>query len=751
MAIPPETLVLLSHLLHSPAGAIDLPPALETELLLKGAVVSLQEDGSGDAVEILLETAHTCPIDPIRALALASLDILAQEGNPLALQALYTLAIERNVAAAREKILQHSYQSARPPRQVIFDMLSGQYERFHKMDPGYGQVTEFFLSEAETDLQERILVAAGKAGLTDWITIVDAARAPTEPMVRGVIDRYTAFQPAERRLALRLFSDLAEAGEQADLEAICDLFVRYEDREALAIALDKGYVPQDSIQRALFLFLSEQWEAYETFDFDHRLLVAAYETSDNAMRKRVLDISRRSGQVEWFQNLSGTNRQRWLRDLSDADWDTTIRSLAGANRWDELWRLTQLASPLWSAKILGLITDSGWLPDRSDEQQELNLLQNLAREAVDSPLAIRPSRSFSIPSIDDLTCMALSPDGKILALGSSSNAIHLWQLADIPIPRETLYGAVAQTRALAFSSDGEFLVSSVGDNSIRVYRWEDSKAVKTLEGHTGLVRSLVISPDSRSLYSAGFDGTVRSWRFPYGPEVKVIARSEGEYFGLALSPDGDTLVAGGADRSLDVYGLPEGNLLRQLAGHQATVTTLAAAPTTQFVASYSRDKTIRVWNTVSGRQIQSIDYGPDVVTGLCIHPNEQVLASAGYRGQIHLWNLSTGKALFELVHHKRAVIGLALNADGNLMISASADGSVTVWNLEIFLQIRQPVETAHPNRAQEIQKMLEKKTLTPPERRWLAFTQELLRWRARFDVEIEGPHTISIGEFDIQL
>jgi WD40 repeat protein len=739
-----ETRGLLSNLLRNPAGENALPPALESELLRKGAVISLQQDASEDSIQVLREVCLSSPMEGVQSLALEALVSLARAGNARALESVFRLAIEHDLAAARAAIAAHGLPAPAPERQAAFLLLSGQAESARALDPDFHLLTSFTLEEASPELAARLTGAAGRAGLGNWITLIRALQQPNEQTAAELQARYPAFAPSERDLARRLLVAAAQNGEISAQESLCQLFIRYEDAQARAAVLEHG-------QKALFLFLSQQWEAYERFDFDHRLLIAAYATADLSMRKRLLDISRQSGQMEWFGNLSGANRTRWLRDLSDADWETAIHGLEQAGRYAELWRLSQLSSPLWSAYILRVLESAGWQPEPAHEQEGFALLARLAQTAAKVAPEIRARRTFHVSSMDDLRSMAISPDGKTIAFGSSSNAIHLWSLGGTPRALQVLHAASTQTHALAFSPDGAHLAAAVADQTIRVYQWEDGRGVKALQGHTGLVRSIAIAPDGRAIYSAGFDGTLRAWRFPYGPDSKVLARSEGEYFAVAISPDGSALIAAGADKVLEVYQLPEGGKVRELAGHSATVTLLATAPASQYVASYSRDQSIRVWNTVSGRAVQTIAYGSEPVTGLCIHPNEQIIISAGYKGQLHLWNMSTGRALQELTHHKRAVIGLALTPNGDTLISASSDGSVTLWNLEIFLLTRQPVEDMALDRAGAVQKEIEANAVTALEKNWLAFTLELLRWKQRFDIQLEGGRTISIGEFDIQL
>jgi len=751
MTLTEETRALLAEFLRHPTGLEQLPPALRTELLFKGALAALQQDATPEAVQILEEVSRAEPMDGAQALALEALVGLASGSHAEAIAALFRLAVDHGIEAAQLAVLENNFTAPTARLQAAFLLLTAQSEAARSFDPDLKLLTSFVLEQAAPELAQRVLQAASRAGWQNWISLINAVQQPGPENSAALLDRYPTLPPVERILTIAVLDRLAAANEPLAQETLTQLVLRYDDAQAYAISVKRGYLPREAVHKALFLFLTQQWQAYETFDFDQRLLVAAYETAGLELRKRMLDISRQSGQMEWFRSLSGANRTRWLRDLSDADWETAIRGLESAGRFEEMWRLSQLSSPLWSARILARLEAAGWQPAPPHELEAFTLLANLAREAAAAPPAIRPRYSFQVVTMDDLRSLALSPDGRTLALGSASNAIHLWRLEEKPEALPILYAASTQTHALAFSPDGELLAAAVADQTIRVYQWLDGRAVKTMPGHKGLIRSIAISSDNRTMYSASFDGTLRAWRFPVGTESRVIDHSQGEIFAVALSPDSRELIAAGADLALKVFQIPEGAKVREMEGHSATVTMLAASPTTPFVASYSRDQSIRVWNYINGRQVQAFDAGTQPVTGLCIHPNEQILFSASTKGQLTVWNISTGLSLQDLAMHRRAVIGLALTPSGDTLISASIDGAVTLWNLETFLLARQPVEDMPLDRASSLQKQLKTHTLTGTEKAWLAFLVELLRWKQRFDIQIEGSRTISVGEFDIQL
>jgi tetratricopeptide (TPR) repeat protein len=73
---------------------------------------------------------------------------------------------------------------------------------------------------------------------------------------------------------------------------------------------------------------------------------------------------------------------------------------------------------------------------------------------------------------------------------------------------------------LAFSRDGERLVSAGDDRTVRVWDTGTGQQLLSLEGHGGAVCSLAFGPDDRLIASASDDGTVKVWDArPPSPEL----------------------------------------------------------------------------------------------------------------------------------------------------------------------------------------------------------------------------------------
>jgi hypothetical protein len=72
-------------------------------------------------------------------------------------------------------------------------------------------------------------------------------------------------------------------------EALCRCLIDQDHAIARAAALQGQYAPRDEYQRALFFFLTEQWERYDALDFNRHLLSSIYDSADQPLRQRLTE------------------------------------------------------------------------------------------------------------------------------------------------------------------------------------------------------------------------------------------------------------------------------------------------------------------------------------------------------------------------------------------------------------------------------------------------------------------------------
>jgi WD40 repeat protein len=106
--------------------------------------------------------------------------------------------------------------------------------------------------------------------------------------------------------------------------------------------------------------------------------------------------------------------------------------------------------------------------------------------------------------------IAFSPDGTLLAGGSTDKAIMVWMVPGGKTLFTTEDGP-DEVRAVAFSPDGRLLTAGYFDGTIEVFSALDGLSLKRWKGHSRIVSDLVFTPDGQQLISSSLDGTVRVW------------------------------------------------------------------------------------------------------------------------------------------------------------------------------------------------------------------------------------------------
>ncbi|WP_158578992.1 hypothetical protein [Spongiactinospora rosea] len=205
-----------------------------------------------------------------------------------------------------------------------------------------------------------------------------------------------------------------------------------------------------------------------------------------------------------------------------------------------MWNVMDPAHPVLLGKIWGALSVAMFTPDGHTlavsggaTVQLLNVTDPTRAVALGGPLTsiLRNTRA-----------MALSADGRILAIPGEERTFRLWNITDPAHPSSIAPPMPGYDMAvMSFARDGRTIATTSRDHR-RVHLWHLPTALVT--GHTKVVTSTVPAPNARILASASADNTVRLWNTsdPAHPTpLSMITGFRNTVISLAFSPDSRTL------------------------------------------------------------------------------------------------------------------------------------------------------------------------------------------------------------------
>lgn len=231
--------------------------------------------------------------------------------------------------------------------------------------------------------------------------------------------------------------------------------------------------------------------------------------------------------------------------------------------------------------------------------------------------------------------LALSPDGKTRAVGSTDNVVRFYRDNSVRM----LQGHTDAVWSITFSPNGKALASASDSGEVRLWCLETRKCTRAWNAHESSVRSVAFSPGGKILASASRDRTVRLWNVETG-ECRRIFREHSLTVNCAVfSPDGASIASCSGDASILLWKVETGAAEWRLLGHLSTIFNVAFSRNGTLLASASIDQTARLWTVQNGECVRVFRGHTDWVWCVAFSPNNKVLASGSEDKTVRLWSL----------------------------------------------------------------------------------------------------------------
>jgi WD40 repeat protein len=247
------------------------------------------------------------------------------------------------------------------------------------------------------------------------------------------------------------------------------------------------------------------------------------------------------------------------------------------------------------------------------------------------------------PEYRMLTSCAISPDGKVFALGSGGT-ISIFTLPSGRKVKQIPFDAAA----LAYSPDGHRLAAGSG-REVRIWdtrAWSRPRELKynagkgAQAGSSPAISAIAFSPDGKLLAAGAEYGDVSIWQVAgTGGPLQCRRADTGVLEAIAFSPDGQSLAAA-------IWGLkPSENVLY-------------------------------VWSTGSCKKVFEQEGSPQGYYGVAFTPGGKKLASVDGRGYVRFWEVDGWK---ELCGFSTGQDGLAFSPDSEWFAAGGGEMTISIW------------------------------------------------------------------------
>jgi GTPase SAR1 family protein len=302
----------------------------------------------------------------------------------------------------------------------------------------------------------------------------------------------------------------------------------------------------------------------------------------------------------------------------------------------------------------------------------------------------------TLREFDKITRFAWSPDGKILAIPSYDNRIHLWDI-DTGQVRRVLKGHREIVFDVAWSPDGQTLASGAKDGSCKLWNVETGALRQTfVDDLLSSVGRVAWSPTERVVASGSNDGVIRLWDCKSGELSKKYKVGEAPVVSMAWSPNGQVIASTSEVNTVNLWHVEKHESLRELREQMGLVYSLAWFPDTLTLVTGSNDSTIRLWNIESGKQIGVIEGHTKHITNLSFSSDGHYLASKSTDGTVRIWRCENWNTIGILPERSYSWTSSAsFNPKSNFIVTYDEGGpEIRIWELDFDILNATPVEAS---------------------------------------------------------
>ncbi len=595
----------------------------------------------------------------------------------------------------------------------------------------------------------------------------------------GIPALLAACQDKDIEIANRARYSLTQLQKNDAIQALCQQVIDGDQSEAKMACLQAGYLPSDPVKRVLFLFLTEQWEAYQALDFDQSLLHTLYITASSDLRQRITHELQLSGRINLLPIIAGVNYTAVPSIKGEEEARVLVSMLSDQGDWQTLWRMVGELPFVWSVKIVRKLKLAAWTPQEIEDQELFDHLAELVDNAWFQPdmpmmLSFPPAllkAKFNVKGrINDI---AFDPIHPILAFGTGRRKVALWDYKKAAI--QAIHAGFTHSIGRVGYCGSTLLCGEKSSLQVpcAITGWNEQGRFNL--GEHGSAITAFEPVGKGSLLTAGRDQHIKLWDINLR---RIISETTGDNWPRAVVVSPENQVALILQQKPSLVSLPD---LKPITGSDAQIQASLNLSLTGMprCAAFEQDEG-RVFIGGHSGQLITSPYQPNsphgsraIVTGhagtvLSIKHQAQrgLVISASSGGEVIFTNWPDRTEKNRLSFPGFHLTSMQISSDGYFMAVGSSDEVLWLWDLrtlDIPKLMTLPFSSFTSDHLALLSTLLEaprsaELTGVPAQNGTilleeakiaLEYMRTILRYRFRYDIQVSALPVIQPGEYDI--
>jgi WD40 repeat protein len=276
--------------------------------------------------------------------------------------------------------------------------------------------------------------------------------------------------------------------------------------------------------------------------------------------------------------------------------------------------------------------------------------------------------------------VAYSPQGDQIVSSCSGEAVRLWDV-ETGECRHTMTGHTSFVTKVQYSPKGDCIATVSWDGTVRLWDVGSGTSRKISNDHHDSVLNIKHSPKRSQIASCSEDSTIRLWDAKTGVCCRTLTGHSGFVYKISYSPQEDRLVSCSEDKTVRIWDVESGACQRIFSGHTGNVSDVKFSPQGNQIVSSSQDMTVRLWNVETGECRRIFAGHSGAVLVVTYSPQGHQVASGSWDMTMRLWDAETGACQHVLTGHTKDVKRITYSPDGSQIASASEDTTVRLWDV----------------------------------------------------------------------